>query len=464
MHFALRDYQRDIVRFLTSHKKAYLGAFMGSGKTVSTLTALDALHLVDDVYPALIIAPLKVAVGTWPNEVKKFPWLNHIRVSNVAAGSGALARAEALKTAADIYTINYENIPWLVEELGGKWPFKTVICDEASKLKGFRTRQGTLRARMLSKVIFRSRRIFLLSGTPCSNGLQDLWGQYYFLDMGRRLFSTYSEFKMRWFYEDPESGVMTVRDSNCEIEIRNRIRDITLAVDPGDYMKVREPIKTIVDVELPAGVMQQYRDMESQFLLELSEETTIDAVAAASKSQKLLQIASGAVYDAGDDEGKNKQWHDLHDAKLDALEQIVEEAGGEPILVSYVYKFDLEKLQKRFPKAVALSNKPNIIERWNAGKIPMLLAHPKSAGHGINLQDGGRILVYYSSDWDLDGYDQIGQRLGSIRQAQSGHERTVYIYHLVAKGTIDATVLRRLTTKASIQAVLLEDMKAKGFK
>lgn len=461
MAFKLRPYQEDIVDFIVANPRCYVGAYMGSGKTVATLTALDNLTLIDDVWPALIIAPLRVANSTWPNEVHKFPWLNYLVVQSLA-GVSAAQREKALRQPAHVYTINYENIGWLVNVLGKKWPFKTLVCDEASKLRGYRSRGGTQRARSIYNVAYRSDRMILLSGTPAPNGLDNLWGQFKFIDDGKRLLPTYTAFQSRWFSQNEYTRKWTIKDQRAVDEIHSRIADVMVSVNPADYLTVKEPIRIKVNVVLPDAVQKQYATMEKKFFVELQQGGKIEAVSAAAKSQKLLQLAAGAAYDK-DDDSDSTIWHDIHSAKLDALESIVEESGGEPILVSYTYRFDIPRIMKRFPDAVVLDKKPSTLTRWNEGKIPMLLAHPASAGHGLSMQEGGRILVYLNQTWDLELHQQIAERLGSIRQAQSGLDRTVYIYSIIATGTIEEDVIDRLEGKKSVQEVLLNAMKRRGL-
>lgn len=462
----LRDYQQKIVDFLLKTKRAYLGAFMGAGKTVSTLTAIEAMSFNENVYPIIVIAPRRVAAETWPTEVKKFPWLKHLKVSPII-GTSPAKREQALLTPAQIYTINYENLPWLVFTLKGRWPFRVTVCDEASKLKGFRTKQGTERAKALSKVIHNSSRVILMSGTPCANGLLDLWGQYYFLDAGTRLGNTFEFFQRRWFIENPATGVLEPRDKQAEQEIKAAIKDITFAIDPRDYMDIGTPIYTPIHVTLPTRAQMVYDEMSAKFYTELGDDIEvakigIKALVVAARTTKLMQIASGFIYDNGDEQ-KNVTPYTLHTEKLDALEDIVENSGGEPILVAYQFKHEQAMIRTRFPKARHINDAPNIEKQWNLGQIPMLLVHPKSAGHGLNLQHGGRILVYYSAGWSLEEHEQVAERIGPTRQAQSGYNRAVLIYHLIASNTIEEVVQRRLRTKSSVQAIMMEEMKRRGL-
>jgi SNF2 family DNA or RNA helicase len=420
---------------------------MGTGKTVSTLTALDQLALAEPVYPALVLAPLRVARSTWPSEVKKWDHLAHIRFS-VITGSPK-ERLAALKADADVYTMNYENLEWLVETLGDKWPFRTVIADEGSRLKSFRTRQGSKRAKALGKVAHTHVNKFVsLTGTPAPNGLVDLWGQMWFVDRGERLGRTYSAFESRWFTKGWD-GFSVKPMAHSQVEIENAIKDVCVTISG---LPVDEPISNYIYVDLPKDAKALYKDMENIMFAEI-EGVGVEAVSAAAKTIKTLQIASGFLYTEEGD------WKLVHDEKLDALKSIVEEAAGAPILCAYQFKADLERLKKAYPKGRHLDSNPKTIEDWNAGKIPILFAHAASAGHGLNLQDGGNILVFYGKGWSLEEYQQIIERIGPMRQKQAGYDRPVYIHHIIARDTVDEMVLDRLESKRSVQDILLEAMK-----
>ena len=423
---------------------------MGLGKTVATLTAIDALQLTGEG-PALVLAPLRVAQSTWPEEARKWSHLSGLDVVPIA-GTPA-ERLAALRTDAAIHTINYEQIPWLVEQ--GKWKWSTVIADESTRLKSFRLRQGGKRAQALARVAHAHvKRWINLTGTPAPNGLKDLWGQTWFLDRGVRLGSTYTAFTDRWFYSDPSGyGIQPLPTARQQIE--DRLRDVCLTIDKG--LDVDTPIVNQLYVDLPRKARQAYVDMERTYFAELGAAGAIEAANAAAKSGKLLQLANGAVYT--DDDGS---WTEVHDAKLQALDSIIEEAAGAPVLVAYHFRSDLARLQRAFPEAQVLDKDPSTIRRWNAGKIPVLLAHPASAGHGLNLQDGGNVLVFFSLNWSLEEHDQIIERIGPTRQKQAGHDRPVYLHYILASGTLDDTVLDRLQSKRDIQTVLMEAMRRRA--
>lgn len=456
----LRPYQHEIVDFVLANPRCNLFVPMGAGKTVSTLTAIDILTLIDDVLPVLVIAPLRVASSTWPDEVRKFPHLRHLSVSVVTGSTSE--RRTALRKRADIYCINYENLPWLDEELGADWPFKMVVADECTKLKSFRLSQGSVRAKALAKHVHKKvKRYVGLTGTPAPNGLKDLWGFQWFVDKGVRLGRSFDAFKSRWFQSvqvgNSRFATSIIPLPFAQEQIQDAVRDVCLTIDIQKYFNIKEPIVNVVQVDLPPKARQLYRDMEKEMFLQLGD-IEVEAFSAAAKTQKCLQLASGAIYT---DEHGN--WEPVHDAKLDALESIIEEANGMPVLVAYHFKSDLARLLKRFPQGKQLDKNPQTITDWNNGKIPVLFAHPASAGHGLNLQDGGNILAFFSHDWSLELFQQIIERIGPTRQAQAGHNRPVFIHHIVAKDTLDEVVMARREGKREVQELLMEAMRARGL-
>jgi SNF2 family DNA or RNA helicase len=451
MKFAPRPYQQQIIDFEIDTPRCAVYAGMGLGKTVATLTALDAIEPIEPG-PALVVAPLRVAQSTWPDEAKKWDHLSHLEVVPII-GSGK-ERAAALTCVANVYTINYENIPWLVEYLGDRWPFTKIVADESTKLKGFRLRQGTQRAKALAKVAHaKASRFIELTGTPSPNGLVDLWGQAWFLDKGERLGRTFQAFADRWFRTDWSGYGLEPRDG-ARAEIEERLRDICLSLDARDHFDIAQPIVNVIRLELPAKARQLYEKMEREMFFELGE-SEFEAFNAASKTIKCLQLASGAIYN------DDQSFTEVHDVKLQALEEVIEEASGMPVLVAYHFKSDLVRLQKAFPRGRHLDKDAQTIRDWNAGKIPILFAHPASAGHGLNLQDGGNILVFFSHWWSLEEHQQIIERIGPTRQAQAGHDRPVFVHHLVAADTVDELVMARRETKRELQDLLLEAMKRK---
>ena len=453
--FTPREYQKIMSDFVLERERCNLFVPMGLGKTGATLSAIEELRLVDDG-PVLVIAPLRVAQSTWPDEVKKWKF----DLPTTAIVGNAAQRAQALREDSAIYTINYENIPSLVEWYKYNprpWPFKTIVADEVTKLKGFRTRQGTKRAKALAEVAHKKvDRWIGLTGTPAPNGLKDLWGPMWFVDGGQRLGKSFTAFSQRWFRTSFD-GYGLEPTENAQKEIQTLISDVCLSLDAKDYFNLSEPIRNKIVVDLPHKARQQYRDMEKKMFLELEGHlgpTEVEALNAASKTQKCLQLANGAIYT---DEARN--WTEVHDAKIQTLDDIIEEAGGAPVLVAYHFKHDLVRLRAAFPRGRVLDSDPETIRAWNAGKIPVLFAHPASAGHGLNLQDGGNIIVFFSVNWNLEEHQQIIERIGPTRQMQAGHNRPVFIHYILANDTVDFDVLDRLESKRSVQDILMQAMK-----
>lgn len=443
MKFIPRPYQSAIIDWIKSNDRSAVFANMGSGKTVCTLTALDT-------YPILIIAPLRVAGSTWPDEVKKWPHLQHLKCSVI---TGTLKqRTEALNSKADVYTTNFESLPWLVDTLQEKWPFRTVVVDESTKLKGFRTRQGSKRAKALAKVSHSIvNKIVLLTGTPAPNGLLDLWGQLWFIDQGQRLEKSYGRYCDKHFNSD-YMGYNFTPKRGAQEEIQSKIQDVCLTIKVEDWMPVDEPLVNIINVSMPAKAAKLYKQMERDMFVQLEKEG-VEAMNAATVCVKCAQIANGAIY------RENATWEVLHDEKISALASIIEEANGMPVLVSYRFKSDLSRLRAAFPHGKALGGSDEVISLWNTGKIPVLFVHPKSAGHGLNLQDGSNTLAFFSIDWNLEEHLQVIERIGPLRQKQSGHNRAVHLHYILTKGTIDELIMERLSSKKSVQEVLLDAMK-----
>ena len=450
--FVPHKYQREALEWLYEHPRTALWMPMGGGKTVTTLTALDALDLVDGVYPVVVLAPKRVAVTTWVDELAKWAHLRHLRVS-VITGTPK-QRQKALDTPADIYTMAYDNLSWLCETLGDAWPFVTVVADELTRLKSFRIRQGSKRAGALGRVAHTKVRRFVgLTGTPGANGLKDLWGQIWFLDRGERLGRTFSAFEQRWFTRGYD-GFSLQPLPHAQEEIQDLLRDICLTVTG---LPVDEPIRNPIYVDLPPAARALYQDMEEEMFAEIGAEG-VEAANAAVRTQKCLQLANGAIYTEG------SEWEVVHDAKLDALDSVIEEANGAPVLVAYNFKHDLARLRRRFPKARVLDADPDTIRQWNAGRIEILLAHPASAGHGLNLAEGGNILAFFGLNWSLEEHMQIIERVGPMRQKQAGFDRPVFVHYIMARDTVDDLVFDRLQSKKSVQEILLEAMKSRGRK
>lgn len=466
--FTPRDYQHIMADHMIRKPRCAVWAGMGMGKTSGTLTALDTIALLEDSYPALVLAPLRVARSTWSEEAAKWSNFGHIGISPVVGT--AQEREAALRQPADIYTLNYENLPWISNLLGDAWPFKTVVADEATRLKNTRTRQGGVRSAMLRRYAFTHiQRFIQLTGRPAPNGLKNLWGQVYLLDQGQRLGRSYQAFEQRWFgYRRVKDAVShqehieTVIFPHSQDEIQNRLKDICLSLNAADYFDINEPIVVPVYVELPPAVRKLYKDMQKEMYMEI-EGHGISAVNAGSKSNKCSQLASGAVYldptvDSDSHPGA-REWRVVHDEKLEALESIIEEANGTPVLVAYYFKSELARLKKAFPKGRHIDTKRDE-DDFKAGLIDIAFVHPASIGHGVDgFQYVTYIIIFFTLPWDLEHYEQIIERIGPVRQIQAGFNRNVFVYHILARGTVDEAKVRRQQTKKSVQDVLLEAMK-----
>ena len=455
--FKPRPHQQLAIEFLLgSQRRINLWAMMGMGKTVSALMQLVvARELLGDDAPTLVIAPKRVAEVTWPSEVAKWEQFKGLDVAAIVGNK--VDRLAAVKADRAIHTVNYDNIPWLVEYWGHRWPYRRVIADESTKLKSYRTRGGGRRAQELARVAHRYVREWVnMTGTPSPNGLIDLWGQQWFIDKGRRLGETFSAFRDRWFTFNQYSHRYTPLP-HAEKEITELLSDCTLPLRVEDWFDLDKPVVSTIEVELPQKARKLYDQMERQFVTSVDGHH-VEAQIALARSAKCLQIASGTVLTNDLETGRpTGEVVDVHDAKLEALESLLGEMGGENVMVAYHWRGDLAKIKRAFPHAVALAEETDtkaVIERWNRGEIPLLLVHAQSAGHGLNLQYGGRTLVFYSFDWKLEEHDQVIERIGPMRQHQAGLDRAVLIYYLVAKNTLDEDVLLRLRDKADVQTSL----------
>lgn len=420
---------------------------MGSGKTASTLTALVDLLDSRKVRCPLIVAPLLVAQTTWPDEIEKWQHTEHLTYSVITGTEKE--RIAAVRKRADVYIVNKENVPWLWTHLGRglNWPYDAVVVDEASMFKNGKkrtklkklTRFGTIAAarKFLSGVIE-------LTGTPSPNGLQNLWGLAYIADQGERLGRAKTHFMRRWFNENRYDHSVEPLPY-AEGEITERLRDIMFSLDPKDYAELPETVIVPKRIEFPTKIMAEYKRFKKTLVSEIYD---VEAVNNAVLSNKLLQFANGSMYQ----EDGADVW--VHDLKLDALSEIHEEASGTPLLVAYSFKFDLARIRKRFPKAVVLNEVTDVratVKRWNAGEIDVLLAHPASAGHGINPQYGSNVAVWYGLTPDLELYQQFNKRLARPGQAA----KSVFLHHIIAKGTHDERALALLASKEVTQDAVL---------
>ena len=448
MEFRPHEYQRFAIHKLLEMPEAGLFLDMGLGKTVTTLTAIEEL-LYDRflISRVLVIAPKRVAEETWTTEAGKWDHLRHLKISRVL-GSQA-KRREALAVEADIYVINRENVVWLTKECDRRWPFDMIVVDE---LSSFKSNQAQ-RFKALKKVRPLARRFVGLTGTPSPNGLLDLWPQMYLIDRGERLGKTVTGYRSRYFYPGKTDGHVVYSyepKPGAEKAIREKIADICISMKAEDYLEMPALMVNDIPVRLSHDEMELYRKLEREKLLEMDGEQ-VTALTAATVYNKLLQMANGGVYT---DDG---QAVELHRKKLEALGEILEAACGQPVLVFYNYRQDYNRIRETFEAYHPRTLKgPEDIRAWNEGKIPLLLAQPASMGHGLNLQAGGHILVWYGLTWSLELYQQANARL--YRQ---GQKQGVVIHRLVAVGTVDEEVVRRLEKKDETQAGLLEALKAR---
>lgn len=458
--YSPRPFAQLAMDHMSANPRCALWAKPGMGKTLLALTHLDILHRVwGESAPTLVLAPLRVARDGWPTEVRKWKHLRGLEVVPVVGSANE--RRAALRRDAQVYTTNYEQLPWLVEEFGDRWPFRTVVADESTKLKGFRLRQGTMRAQALAKVAHtKVERWINLTGTPASSGLEDLWGQTWFLDAGRRLGRTFTAFRERWFrpikFGQFNRGVPT---EWAQEEIQQRLSDICLTLDPKDWFDMRDPIVNVVYVDLPASAKVKYRELERE-LFTMIGSTEIEVMNAAARGMKCLQLANGAAYVDPERYGEGA-WVEVHGEKLDALEELAEETGDDPLLVTYQFRSDLARLLKRFPDGLDLSRKDHL-EAAKAGKGKLWFGHPASTGHGVDgLQEHCNTVVFFAQDWNLELHDQVLERVGPMRQLQAGKNRPVFLHYIVARGTIDEVVMERRSGKRSVQELLLEYMKGR---
>lgn len=434
----LHPYQQRAVEFIKDNPKAALWIDMGLGKTVSTLTAL--IDLIDQkvIKKTLIIAPLRVSNHTWPTEIANWTHTSALNYT-VLSGLTPKKREAALDEDTDIHIINRENVPWLVEKLGQKWTYDCVVIDESSSFKSHTSK----RWRSLKKVYGKIDRMVQLTGTPAPNSLLELWPQFYLLDKGKRLENTRGKFLNKYCTAvgNPQWNQWTVKPDRADA-IHNAVADIALVMNAEDYLKLPARIDIKVEVELPPKARSIYEQMKSDFLIAY-QGGEILAVNAAVQIGKLMQIANGNVYD------EDGEYVRCHREKFDALEEIID-STNDPVLIAYNFKSDLAELRLLFPDAEVIGKDPTVIDRWNAGEIPILFAHPASAGHGLNLQKGGNVIVWFGLTWSLELYQQFNARLH-----RQGQDKPVRIFHILTKDTADKAVLEALTTKKDTQDTLL---------
>ena len=446
MNYQPHEYQQYATDFIIKNPTAAVFLEMGLGKSVIALTAILELCLERfEISRVLVIAPLRVARDTWPAEIQKWDHLKDLTYS-VAVGTANERRA-ALRQKTFVHIINRENVQWLIEDSGIPWQYDMVVIDELSSFKSHQSK----RFKSLMKARPGVRRMVGLTGTPSSNGLMDLWSEFRVLDMGKRLGRFITHYREQFFEPDRRNGmqVFSYRPrAGAEREIYRRIGDITISMRSADYLKMPECVMNTVPVKLDSTEYEVYEEMESKMVTEL-DGVEIDAVNAAALTGKLCQLANGAIYTP---DGNTVFFHER---KLDALEDLIEGANGKPVLVAYWYKHDLARIQERFKVRELKSSKD--ITDWNAGKIPVAVIHPASAGHGLNLQAGGSTLIWFGLTWSLELYQQTNARLW--RQGQQAE--TVDIHHIITRGTVDEDVMQSLSEKDRSQAALMRAVRAR---
>lgn len=444
MKYKPHSYQEYAIRYIETHPISALLIDMGLGKTSITLTAIRNL-LFDsfEVCKVLVIAPLRVAKNTWTDEIKKWEHLSTLTYSLIIGNENE--RLSALNEQTDIYIINRENVDWLVNKSGYKFDFDMVVIDELSSFKNHQSK----RFKSLMKVRPLVKRIVGLTGTPSSNGLMDLFAEFKILDMGKRLGYFIGQYRNTYFKPDKMNGPIVYSYKplpNAENAIYEKISDITVSMKANEYLKMPELLTSNYVVELSNSEKNQYDEMKKSLVLEITD-GEITASNAASLSNKLCQLSNGAIYD------DEQNIVEIHDRKLESLEDIIESMNGKPLLIAYWYRHDLERIKSSF--SVREIKTSEDISDWNDGKIPVALIHPASAGHGLNLQNGGSTLVWFGLTWSLELYQQTNARL--YRQ---GQKNTVVIQHIITKGTIDEQILKVLQKKNKTQADLIDAVRA----
>lgn len=450
MKYEPHEYQAFATRYVEEHPISALLVDMGLGKTVITLTALNNLMFDSfDIHKVLVIAPLRVGLISWPEELRKWDHLKDLKVS-IAIGN-EMERLRALKAKADIYIINRENLEWLVEKSGYNFDFDTVVIDELSSFKNAKAKRH--KALMLVRPYVK--RIIGLTGTPASNGLMDLFAEFKCLDFGSRLGRFITRYRNEYFIPDKRNGMVVFSykpQEGAEERIYKKISDITISMKAIDHLSMPDLIDVVHKVELSKEELMSYKELQNEMVSTIKDEE-ISSANAAVLTGKLLQVSNGAIYtDSG-------EVVEVHEKKLDALEDIIESSNGKPLLVAYWFKHDLERIESRLKKLgidYEVLNKPQSINKWNSKKLHVGLIHPASAGHGLNLQTGGNTMVWFGLTWSLELYQQTIARL--YRQGQV--EKTVVVIHIVTKNTVDETVLKAIKNKDATQNKLLEAVKA----
>ncbi len=443
----LHPYQHKAIRHIMSAPKIALWMEMGLGKTASTATAIADLMDSFEVLQTLVIAPKKVARDTWPEELQLWQQSRHLEFQLIMGTPKQ--RLKQIQRFCDLHIIGRDLVKWLVDAWGSQWPYDMVVLDEASSFKSVKTQ----RFKWFKKALPYMERIVELTGTPTSKGLLDIWSQIYLLDQGKRLGRTENIFKCRYFDSDYMKYNWWPR-KDTEQQIYKALEGLCLTLSVEDYLKMPRRIENRVSIELTTRLRKQYDRLEADFLLELEESgDTVKAPNSAVLTNKLLQFCNGAMY-VQDEFEKVKGFQEIHSLKLDALEDLIAEAQGQSVLIAYNFKSDLKRIKARFSAAVSIDEGDDVIKRWNAGEIPILLAHPASAGHGLNLQRGGNIIVWFGLTWSLELYQQFNARLH-----RQGQTKPVFIHHLIVQKSIEETVMASLKNKYKTQSELLNALK-----
>lgn len=450
MKYTPHNYQVHATNHVIQHPYSALLLEMGLGKSVSTLTAIDQLmHDYMEVNKVLVVAPKRVAEDTWSAEVQKWDHLRHLTISKVLGSE--INRKKALFKKADIYIINRENVEWLVQYVGSMWPFDMVVIDELSSFKSAKSRRFKAMRAIRPKI----KRLVGLTGTPAPNGLIDLWSQLYLLDQGERLGKTISAYRQAFFKPGKSNGHIVYNYRllpEAEQQIFSRIEDICVSMKAEDYLELPERIDNVVKVKLEEKAMKAYYEFEKKEILALASGDEISTPNAAALTNKLLQFANGAIYD------EERNVHKLHGDKLDQLDELIEAANGKPVLVFYTYKHDLDRIKERFKARVVTFEEgtSKVMQRWNNKEIEILCGHPASMGHGLNLQSGGHIMVWFGLPWSLELYQQAVARLD-----RQGQIEVVTNHILISEGTMDEDVWKALQGKEAGQDALMEAVKAR---
>ena len=469
MIYSPRPYQSLIHNYALDNLRCNIFASPGMGKTSSAISVFDTLRTFGEAKRALVLAPKRVAMNSWPDEMGK--WKETFGHLTIAAACGTPSqRLAAIKSAPDILCVNYETMEWLIAQYGEQWPFDMVFADESTRLKGLRISiqksklgkefiagQGASRAKAIAKIAHtKVRRWVNMTGSPAPNGIVDCWGQQFFVDRGQRLGNSFSAYSDRWFRAVPGGdGYSQIEPMpHAQAEVERLLAQTSITVDAKDWFDIKAPIERHIMIDLPPAARKQYNEMQKE-LFTWVQDNPLEAFNAGTKSLKCLQLASGSVI--LDKDGK---WAAVHDEKIEALKSIKEETNGENLLVAYQFRADRERILKAFPKARALDDNPRTLKDFQDGKIPMLVVHPASAGHGLDMQQSCRTLVDYSSGYNLEFDEQVIERIGPTRQLQSGFDRAVFRYRIIARDTLEETsVLPRLKHKMSVQDSLKAAMK-----